>query len=142
MLEEFERRPVRDPGQHYGCWEQGEEALTRCTPTVPGLAEVLKTRQREDPLTPSFGHNARQTRERRHVGEFVEREQQACPSIVAVVRRVNEFFNEPHDQGGCDRLVTTRCHNVQLMRTGEKGLNIQRRLTSRRPGRVLSLIHI
>jgi hypothetical protein len=83
-------------------------------------------------LTPSFRDNAGESRQRSNIGQFVEREQQFGPVLVAVIGRVDNLFYETYNEGGGDCLMTTRRDDVKLVRPRKERRNIEWCLTCRR----------
>ncbi len=128
LVEQFQRGPVGDARQHHGGREQREKTVPRRPPTTPRLAEVLETGEGQDPLPTALGDDAREPGQRRHVGQFIEGEEQPGASFVAVVGRVDELFEQTDDQGGRDHLMATGRDDVQLVGTRQERLDVERRL--------------
>ncbi len=80
----------------------------------PGGRRSVKT-----PWPPPLGHDARQTRQWGHVGQFVQARSSGA-LFVAVVGGVDDLFDEPHDERGRHGLEAAGRHDVQLVRPSEK----------------------
>ena len=124
------------PGRTTVDGKEGEEAFGGGSPAASGLAEILETGEGEDTLATTFGDDAGQTGQRGHVGEFVQREQQSRALGVTIVGGVDQLFDETDHEGNRHRLVATGRHDVQLMGTSQKLIYVERRLASRRAGRL------
>ncbi len=75
LLEEFEGWPIGYAGENHRGRKEGEKTIGLCAPASASLTEVLQTREGDDALASTLTDHARETRQWRHVGEFVEGEQ-------------------------------------------------------------------
>jgi hypothetical protein len=85
----------------------------------------LQAREREDALSASFGDDACEPGEGSDVGELVEREKETGTFVVAVVGGVHQFFYQPDDEGGANRLMAARGDHMELMGPRQERVDIE-----------------
>jgi hypothetical protein len=84
-------------------------------------------------LAAAFRDDAGESGEWRHVGQFVQRQQQARTFGLSVVGGVDQLFDESDDEGCGDGLVPAGCDDVELVGTAQELPDVEWRLSRRGP---------